>query len=289
MKNFIIRLLALFMVFIALATSCNPEEKYPKDVSFTEYSLSETQCQWANLPYDNKVIIINSAEELEKYLTGKESDYPAIDFTKQTLLLASGKTEKKMKAISINNLQQISKDSASLSIVVVLSNTDEDYLWCVAIVINEIKSLRNVALDIKQIILPIEYPIDIPYEVYSLGGTACMWAHYNYHKVLEPELAIINSYEELENYIECIDGGSFPAIDFSRYTLLLAYGRDASRSCVQLKSLQQLSEQRYKMEVNMYFHFVGAVNPWEVPIIVRKLGNGDIIEFNYIRLNNHCP
>jgi len=96
MKHQLLKLAALLLIIAELASSCNPPppepDSYPIDISFTEYSLLDTHCQWQNLPYDEKVIIINSNEELEKYISCTEDSYPAIDFSKHTLLLISGET-----------------------------------------------------------------------------------------------------------------------------------------------------------------------------------------------------
>ncbi|MCL2312820.1 MAG: hypothetical protein FWC41_10115, partial [Firmicutes bacterium] len=60
--------LATFLLMVAVAfafASCEkpveptkpkpPQPKYPIDVPFTEYSLDGTNCEWQNLPYDDKV------------------------------------------------------------------------------------------------------------------------------------------------------------------------------------------------------------------------------------------
>jgi hypothetical protein len=39
-----------------MSTRCT--EKEPVEFSFTEYSLAEINCQWTNLGFDNKVIVI---------------------------------------------------------------------------------------------------------------------------------------------------------------------------------------------------------------------------------------
>ena len=64
-----------------------------------------------------------------------------------------------------------------------------------------------------------DYPIEIPLERYFLaGGVSCQWIDDDEEKIL-----IINSDEELENYINCSDG-NYQKIDFSEYTLLLTFG-----------------------------------------------------------------
>ena len=72
--NFTIVIL-LLLFFTAIFSSCKdkPDEpNYPFKISFEEYSLEGTQCQWTNLSYNDKVIVINSNEELGKYITPKQ-------------------------------------------------------------------------------------------------------------------------------------------------------------------------------------------------------------------------
>jgi len=284
MKKNILKLLALFMVLIALSTSCNPEEKYPKDVSFTEYSIEETSCQWVNLPYDNKVIIINSAEELKKYLTGKVSDFPAIDFSKQSLLLASRNSSNGVLSFTITDLQQHSSNKYSLNIEITLSDTTANKTWCKAIIVKKMSENNEVILNITFKEQEIAYPIDIPFEDYSLEGTSCEWVRLK-GRPYDFELVSINSNEELEKYIECTDESNFPAIDFSRYTLLLARGIESSGSSVpNHNSLQQLSKQHYKMEAEIFVGNAAYISYWQVPIIVRKMTKEDIIELIVTRI-----
>jgi hypothetical protein len=77
------------MLFAAGNFACEKTEIKNIPVEFTEYSLEGTECQWKNLGYDGKVIIINNSDELEKYITSKDGNIPYVDFSKQTLLLAS--------------------------------------------------------------------------------------------------------------------------------------------------------------------------------------------------------
>ena len=128
------------MVFIALATSCNPEEKYPKDVSFTEYSLSETQCQWANLPYDNKVIIVNSIVDLEKHIDCESYTYPIVDFSKHSLLIVSGLSNSGISEIDINSLRQLSSHKYELNIDMLLDGIKRQTNWVIALVVDRMNN-----------------------------------------------------------------------------------------------------------------------------------------------------
>ncbi|MCL2167829.1 MAG: hypothetical protein FWH59_01740 [Lentimicrobiaceae bacterium] len=149
--------IALLLVFIAgVAVSCNPEppdptnppNEYPIDIPFTEYSLEETACQWINLPYDDKVIVINSSEELEKYISCSSESYPVIDFSKNSLLLASGKTDKGISEIEINNLQQLSFNKYKLNIDIVLNDVILAEPWSKALIVEKLNNESSVDLKI---------------------------------------------------------------------------------------------------------------------------------------------
>jgi hypothetical protein len=135
------------------------------DIPFTEYfihcywrfpSPGELAC-WKNLNHDynspdfvwreGKLSVINSNEELEDYLICPK-DYPVIDFSKHTLLLASG----------------ITTSDAEISDIVFLKNSANQYTlkatiregdlciidyWCFAILTPKIEDEATVILDIK--------------------------------------------------------------------------------------------------------------------------------------------
>jgi uncharacterized lipoprotein NlpE involved in copper resistance len=92
MKKTVIKTTAI-LLFLVGCFSCAEEkeqEQKEEEIAFTEYSLAETFCQWTNLDYDNNIIVINSITELENYITCTEGTLPEIDFSKKTLLVASG-------------------------------------------------------------------------------------------------------------------------------------------------------------------------------------------------------
>jgi len=110
-----VAILSTFIFGLFLIAGCKKdkpngikEPEYPRDILFTEYTLPIT-CQWTNLNYDNTVIIINNEEELSKYVTCADGNYPKIDFTKNTLLVANLKTDYQILGTSIRYLRQISE------------------------------------------------------------------------------------------------------------------------------------------------------------------------------------
>jgi hypothetical protein len=116
----------------------NYEEESPKvpenEISFTEYSLTGTSCQWANLGYDSTLIIINNQNDLEKYITSSKGTPPDIDFERQTLLLASGITLTGIHALS----KTISKtiDMYTLKIDILLNEALVVEKWVVALIVD---------------------------------------------------------------------------------------------------------------------------------------------------------
>jgi hypothetical protein len=115
---------------------------------------------WKNLNHDfnnyiieGKLSIINGNEELENYLICPEN-YPVIDFSRHTLLLASGITTSDSKISDIVFL----KNSANQ--YTLKATISEGYLsvidyWCIAILTPKIWDEAIVILDIKR--QPLKY------------------------------------------------------------------------------------------------------------------------------------
>ena len=127
-------------------------------------------------------------------------------------------------------------------------------------------------------IQPIDYPIDIPFTEYSLAGTSCNWnliygEGYDYEKII-----IINSKEELNNYVKCIGESSYHEIDFTKFTLLLANGiASSSYEYVGCVSLLIFSDKNYNMEIDLFLTELTSLTPWQVPIIVKKIDEDSVI------------
>ncbi|MDR0667363.1 MAG: hypothetical protein LBF90_01940 [Prevotellaceae bacterium] len=91
MKTILFKTIAIVLL-VAGAMACKKEkgDTFPQEVPFTEYSLTDTYCQWQNLNYDKKLIIIDSLAALDEYVSCTEGTFPEIDFSKNTLLIVSG-------------------------------------------------------------------------------------------------------------------------------------------------------------------------------------------------------
>ena len=121
--------------------------------------------------------------------------------------------------------------------------------------------------------------IEIPFTNYSLTGTSCQWKRLSYPYPYNDTVVIINNKEDLEKYIECIGENDYPVIDFSTHTLLFAHGI-ATSSVVNVgcSSLQQFSEQSYKMKIGIVVGNAAVMSDWQIPIVVDKLSDNSIIE-----------
>jgi len=279
---------AFLLLLTGIASSCNPEcppdcpDEYPQNISFTEYSLNETSCQWQNLPYDEKVVIINSNEELEKYISCTEGGYPVIDFSKHSLLLASGKTDYGICEITAKSLQQLSPDKYELHIEITLSDTTDIKEWAMALIVKKLNKKDKVKLNIT---LNINYPIEVPFTELELE-TQCQWINLNYPEyIYDAELIIVNNNEELKNYISCSDE-NYPEIDFSKHTLLLANGGPTPRNVMGIsKHLLQFSTNKYKLDIKMHFGDGGWGRRWVIALIVNKMNEESDVELNVIFIN----
>ncbi|MCL2246723.1 MAG: hypothetical protein FWC10_06385 [Lentimicrobiaceae bacterium] len=151
MKLFLLKITLALLLFAGVASSCNPdpEKEYPQNISFTEYSLTDPSCRWVNLPYDENVLVINSYEELGKYISCEENSFPVIDFSKNSLLLASGKTlggicEKKAKKLVLS-----SPDKYVLSIEITIDRSL--YIsepWCITFLAEKMNKKNVFELDL---------------------------------------------------------------------------------------------------------------------------------------------
>jgi len=234
-------MLCMVMVGLFLVVGCKKDDEkkppieYPIDVPFMEYTLPET-CQWKNLDYDEKVIIINNDRELGNYLACEGGNYPEIDFEKQTLLLASGNASNGIEKITVNHLRQLAENDYELNIELLLCDTIAAEKWTMALITEKISEESTVELIVT------EYPIDVPFEEYCLYHDLSLrywdnegvvhekypcWKNLNHDEdapdfVRGGRIDVINSDEELENHLICPE--DYPAIDFSKQTLVLASG-----------------------------------------------------------------
>ena len=255
------------------AVSCGDSKELPdipepdEKVSFTEFSLIGTACKWVRYGYavfGYELIIINSNEALRNYINCTEvGDFPTIDFSRYTLLLARGFWGNQCTPDSVK-LQRLSPGNYELNIdFPPQSLIGVTRHWHVAIITDKLNDSDTVKLNVTYAV-----------------GTTCKWIRYNGDSGYE--LIIINSDEELRNYITCAEADDFPTFDFSRYTLLLARGFWGNQCTPHFVELQQLSPGNY--ELNLYFNpsLLGFIRHWHVAIITDKLNDSDTVKLNVI-------
>jgi hypothetical protein len=120
------------------------EEKDSVKIPLTEYSLTDTNCQWANLIYDGKVIVINSKTELGRYVTCTEDNYPEINFAEQTLLLACGAATNGIQDLSSKFFFKRSK--YILEIEIALNDATVVEGWKIALITDKLNDRSSIEL-----------------------------------------------------------------------------------------------------------------------------------------------
>ena len=133
-------------------TDCGEKEpEYPIEIPFTEYfpsCLNPRYC-WVNLNYDEKIVLINSMEQLRNYLTFNNNTNP-VDFSKHSLLLVSGYKESGVSYIT-KELRRISEnDEYDLDIEIFL-NAEKIYNneWTFALIIEKLNEKGTFTLKTK--------------------------------------------------------------------------------------------------------------------------------------------
>ena len=288
MKTTFFTLAALLLIAAGSFYACREKEaeesKEPVVISFTEYSLTGTSCQWANLNYDNKVIVINSSVALESYLTNTtRSSYPVIDFSKHSLLLASGTANNAVFDISAKDLQQLVSKDYELSIEIILNPAIVNGQWVFALLTDKLNGDKKVELNASYKNCEDcgdgnDYPIDIPFEEYSLNGTGCSWKWDNLS--FDNKVVTINSDNDLSNYVNCSSIGTCPPVDFSKHTLLLISGCTDIYGIfnISLESIQQLSVEKYVLNIDLLLTDILRTEQWLITVLVNKLDSDTNIE-----------
>jgi len=112
--------------------------------------------------------------------------------------------------------------------------------------------------------------VPVSYKEYSLEESPCEWKENRFAAKSNGTIVVINNNEALENYVGCIDG-TYPAVDFSQKTLLVATGVEAYQNTPRTVNLVKNPDGAYVMEVNMNVSFAAALNFWQVSVVVDKI------------------
>ena len=132
------------------------EENESEEIPFTEYLSPEPPflCRWA--PFDAipdkrvvKYLIINSNEELEKYIYCTNGNYPAVDFSEHTLLLTCGRSGSSPSMVSSATLHKDGTNRYTLRLVVYLGVLGSPSEWHFAILTPKIADEATISLGIR--------------------------------------------------------------------------------------------------------------------------------------------
>jgi len=124
----------------------------PAEVSIEVYSLYGTMCNWSNRKNNGKVIVINSDEEMKKYLTCyMNGNYHPIDFSKQSLLLVGSVASSGVYAISPKSMQQLSTNKYVLNVEINLNELPKPFEWDIAIRSNKLSNNASVELKVNEV------------------------------------------------------------------------------------------------------------------------------------------
>jgi hypothetical protein len=277
MKLTLLKLTVIVLLFAAIFSSCRDKHEYPVEISFTEFWLDETLGHWTNLAYDETVVVINSNEEFKKYITCTDEIPIDIDFSKNSMLIASGSLKNSVYATPLK-LQQLAGKHYKLDLEIALDPEVDSEQWTIALVTTKkITKASTVELSIND--FNLEYPIDVPFELYFERGGCGYYPECN-----ESGVIIINSKEKLESYFHdidrfaCIEKG-LPIIDFSNYSLLFIRGSCFLQSFVNNISLKKMSSNNFEWNIDILgwqedgFH-------WTDAILIKKINSNCIIDVN---------
>jgi hypothetical protein len=128
----------------------DPIIEYPIEIPFIEYSLQGTSCRWkqGGSYVNDRLVIINSKEELEEYLICSDGNYPEIDFAKYTLLLTGGITASSPPKVMQKQLQQISINEYFLYVSINVGYAMKPDHWLISIKVPKLSQNDVVTLNV---------------------------------------------------------------------------------------------------------------------------------------------
>jgi hypothetical protein len=119
-----------------------------------------------------------------------------------------------------------------------------------------------------------EEATEVPFTEYSLAETSCWWSNLDIKEII-----IINSNAELEKYITCTEG-TFPEVDFSKNTLLIAHGGATNGVGKITPSFYQNSAYKYTLNVSIVLGITMVAEGWSITILVPKISDNAEINLN---------
>lgn len=132
-----------------IVVACDGGEEGMKliDIPFEEYSLNEVsfKADFYDAIQDGEVIILNSDEDMTNYF---EEGYPPVDFSGQTLLLASGRTSTAVHSSIIGAFQKVSTNKYLLSIELGMTVATVPDVWIIGLVSDKLSENAEIELKI---------------------------------------------------------------------------------------------------------------------------------------------
>ncbi len=132
-----------------------------ENVTFSVYSPGENAygeetwyLHWINIDYfgapwgEGKIFIVNSNEELEKYIE-EGMAYPSFDFSTKTLLLVGGGSTSSPVWGTIRSFQRFPDGTYKLDLDITQGMFYMGTIWNIAILTDKISSDSKIKLDIK--------------------------------------------------------------------------------------------------------------------------------------------
>ena len=122
----------------------------------------------------------------------------------------------------------------------------------------------------------------LPYTEYSLDGTLCEW---NFTDDFDQifDVVIVNSDEELSNYIKSDNAASYPNIDFTKQSLIITHGCSASGiESIHLADFTKLSDSDYKIIIEIKQTLASVMSPWVYAFSVDKISDDTQVELGIV-------
>ena len=127
------------------------------------------------------------------------------------------------------------------------------------------------------------FPQEISITEFSLTGDACQWVSFEAGKVI-----VINSTDELRDFILCRDDGRFFHIDFSRYSFLLLKGSAESAVFYIDIDFSKQAAKEYTLNLTIHTDVSGVAQTWIRAGIVPKISNRANITLNTQELQDNA-
>jgi len=205
-----------------------------------------------------------------------------MNFHHSTLLLASGVSYFGISDVSAKKFLLYENGVYELEIELTINNEQINTPWVLPVQIFKNYDVNSVTLKFNIIEEVTENLTEIPIDIYSLAGTMCELIN-----IFPETIRIINSNEAFENNITCFEG-TFPEIDFSNYTLLIARGNSPSSPSNLLSSsfFKNEGTREYVLKLTIHKGMLGMPSIWQYSFIVPKITDEEIVTLSYILTSN---